>query len=173
VLVRADLARKYTDKYALIKGVGFSVAGGYYSAQFDQTFSFTGFRSTQNAANTCYEMAGIKKPLDEVDIVELHDCFTITEIVNYEDLGLAKKGEGWKLIADGETYNGGKIPVNTDGGLKTCGHPVGASGVRMINHVVAQVTGTAGAMVKDAKLGVAHTLGGPGALSCVFAIGAP
>lgn len=174
VLVRADMAKKFKDSYALIKGVGFSVDGGYFSAQFDQTFSFTGFRSTQNAAKKCYEMAGIREPIKEIDIVELHDCFTITEIINYEDLGLAKKGEGWKLIDEGETYIGGKIPVNTDGGLKTCGHPVGASGVRMINHVVSQVLDRAGPMqVKNAKLGVAHTLGGPGALACVFAIGAP
>ena len=174
VLTRADLAKKFTDSYALIKGVGFAVAGGYYSAQFDQTFSFTGFRSTQEASKVCYEMAGIREPIEEVDVVELHDCFTITEIINYEDLGLAAKGQGWKLIEEGETYNGGKIPVNTDGGLKTCGHPVGASGVRMINHVVAQCRGIAGDMqVKNAKLGVAHTLGGPGAIACVFAIGAP
>jgi len=174
VLTRADLAKKFTDEYVLIKGIGFSVCGGYYSAQFDQTFTFTGFKATQNAAKVCYEMAGIKNPIEEIDVVELHDCFTITEIVNYEDLGFAKKGEGWKLIADGETYNGGKIPVNTDGGLKTCGHPVGASGVRMINHIGAQVLGKAGKMqVKDAKLGIAHTLGGPGALACVFALGQP
>jgi acetyl-CoA C-acetyltransferase len=174
ILTRADLAKKFTDDYVLIKGIGFSVAGGYYSAQFDQTFTFTGFKATQNAARMCYEQAGIKNPLEEIDVVELHDCFTITEIVNYEDLGLAKKGEGWKLIAEGETYNGGKIPVNTDGGLKTCGHPVGASGVRMINHIGAQLLGKAGKMqVKDAKLGVAHTLGGPGALACVFALGLP
>lgn len=174
VLTRADLAKKFTAEYALIKGIGFSVAGGYYSAQFDQTFTFTGFKSTQNAAKTCYEMAGIKNPIEEIDVVELHDCFTITEIINYEDLGLAEKGKGWRLIADGETYIGGKIPVNPDGGLKTCGHPVGASGVRMINHIVAQVLDKADKMqVQGAKLGIAHTLGGPGALACVFAIAAP
>ncbi len=174
VLTRADLAKKFTDSYVLIKGVGFNIAAGYYSAQFDQGFSFTGFKSTQIAAQTCYEMAGIREPIEEVDVVELHDCFTITEIVDYEDLGLAPKGEGWKLIADGETYIGGKIPVNTDGGLKTCGHPVGASGVRMINHVAAQILGRAGDMQVDgAEIGIAHTLGGPGAVACVFALGAP
>lgn len=174
VLTRADLARKFTDTYALIKGVGFSVAGGYYTAQMEQDFSFTGFKSTQNAARACYEMAGIRNPIEEVDVVELHDCFTITEIINYEDLGFAEKGKGWKLIADGETYIGGKLPVNPDGGLKTCGHPVGASGVRMINQVARQVLGRSGDMqVSGAKMGVAHTLGGPGAVACVFAVGAP
>lgn len=174
ILTRADLAKKFTDEYVLIKGIGFSVAGGYYSAQFDQTFTFTGFKATQNASRACYEQAGIKKPIDDIDLVELHDCFTITEIVNYEDLGLAEKGQGWKLIDQGETYVGGKIPVNPDGGLKTCGHPVGASGVRMINHVGAQLLGKAGKMqVPNAKLGIAHTLGGPGALACVFALGLP
>ncbi len=174
VLTRADLAQKFTDAYALIKGVGFSVSGGYYTAQMEQDFSFTGFKSTQNAARTCYEMAGIRDPIEEVDVVELHDCFTITEIVNYEDLGFAEKGKGWRLIADGETYIGGKLPVNPDGGLKTCGHPVGASGVRMINQVARQVLGLSGDMqVSGAETGVAHTLGGPGAVACVFAVGAP
>jgi acetyl-CoA C-acetyltransferase len=174
ILCRADKARDYTDDYAIIKGCSLAITGGYYSAQMRPDFTFTGFTATRTASQQAYEQAGIKKPIDEVDVVELHDCFTITEIVNYEDLGFAEKGSGWKLIEEGETYIGGKIPVNTSGGLKSCGHPVGASGVRMINNICDQLRGRAEKMqVKDAKIGVAHTLGGPGALSCVFVLGAP
>jgi acetyl-CoA C-acetyltransferase len=174
ILVPAKKAKEYTDNYTIIKGVGFSVHGGYYTAQMDPQFTFTGFRSTQQAAKWAYEAAGIKDPLKEVDVVELHDCFTITEIVNYEDLGFAEKGQGWRLIEEGHTYKDGKIPVNTSGGLKTCGHPVGASGVRMINNIHDQLLGRADKMqVKDPKIGVAHTLGGPGALSCVFVLERP
>jgi len=174
ILCPASKARQYTDSYTIIKGVGFMVSGGYYSAQMDQSFSFTGFKATQGAAASAYRQAGITKPLEQVDVVELHDCFTITEIVNYEDLGFARKGEGWKLIEEGHTYKDGKLPVNTSGGLKSCGHPVGASGVRMIANISDQLRGRAEKMqVKDPKLGVAHTLGGPGALACVFVLGAP
>ncbi len=171
ILCSAKKAKEFTDSYSIIKGVGLAVTGGYYSAQMDPTFTFTGFKATQTASAMAYQAAGIKKPIEEVDVVEVHDCFTITEIVNYEDLGFAEKGQGWKLIEEGETYIGGKIPVNTSGGLKSCGHPVGASGVRMINNISDQLRGRAGKMqVKDPKLGVAHTLGGPGALSCVFVL---
>jgi len=174
ILCPVSKAKQYTDDYVVIKGCSLAITGGYYSAQMNPAFTFTGFTATQTASQKAYAQAGIKKPIEEVDVVELHDCFTITEIINYEDLGFAKKGEGWKLIEEGETYIGGKIPVNTSGGLKSCGHPVGASGVRMINNICDQVRGRAGKMqVKDARLGVAHTLGGPGALACVFVLGAP
>ncbi len=173
VLCPVKKARDYTDDFVIIRGVGLSVTTGYYTAQMDPSFSFTGFESTRRAAAEAYRRAGIKDPLGEVDLVELHDCFTITEIINYEDLGFAAKGEGWKLIEEGETYIGGKLPVNASGGLKSCGHPVGASGVRMINNVSDQLRGRADKMqVKGARTGVAHTLGGPGALACVFVLGA-
>jgi len=174
ILCPVEKAKEYTDNYVVIKGAALSITGGYYTAQMDPDFTFTGFPSTQEASKEAYRQAGVKDPLKEVDVVELHDCFTITEIINYEDLGFAKKGEGWKLIEEGETYIGGKIPVNPSGGLKSCGHPVGASGVRMINDISDQLRGRADKrQVKDAKLGVAHTLGGPGALACVFVLGAP
>jgi acetyl-CoA C-acetyltransferase len=174
ILCPVSKAKQYTDDYVVIKGCSLAITGGYYSAQMNPAFTFTGFTATQTASQKAYAQAGIKKPIEEVDVVEVHDCFTITEIINYEDLGFAKKGEGWKLIEEGETYIGGKIPVNTSGGLKSCGHPVGASGVRMINNICDQLRGRSGKMqVKDARLGVAHTLGGPGALACVFVLGAP
>jgi len=171
ILCPVEKARDYTDDYVAIKGAALSITGGYYTAQMNPHFTFTGFTATREASKEAYRQAGIKNPLEEIDVVELHDCFTITEIVNYEDLGLAKKGEGWKLIEEGETYIGGKIPVNTSGGLKSCGHPVGASGVRMINNICDQLRGRSDRMqVEGARLGVAHTLGGPGALACVFVL---
>jgi acetyl-CoA C-acetyltransferase len=174
VMCRTRDAKKYTDSYVIIKGMSLAITGRYYTAQMDPTFTFTGFKSTQTAAAQAYAQAGIKDPLREVDVAECHDCFTITEIINYEDLGFARKGEGWRLIEEGETYIGGKIPVNTSGGLKSCGHPVGASGVRMINNIVEQLRGRADKrQVKNARIGVAHTLGGPGAIACVFVLGAP
>jgi acetyl-CoA C-acetyltransferase len=121
---------------------------------------------------TAYKQAGIKNPTREIDVVQCHDCFTITEIINYEDLGFCEKGKGWQLIRDGVTRLDGDLPVNTDGGLKACGHPVGASGVRMIAHICDQIRGRAGKMqVKEANTGLAHTLGGPGSISTVFVLG--
>jgi acetyl-CoA C-acetyltransferase len=119
-------------------------------------------------------MAGIGDPAKEIDVAECHDCFTITEIINCEDLGFARPGEGHRLAAAGVTRLGGDLPINTSGGLKSCGHPVGASGVRMINNIADQLLGRAGRMqVKDARTGLAHTLGGPGAVACVAVLGQP
>lgn len=172
ILTRAELARKYTDSPVLIRGISFAVGSGYFNAQFDQGFGFTSFRATREAARMAYEMAGVKEPFKEIDVVECHDCFTITEIINYEDLGFASPGEGHKLLMSGATKLGGEFPVNTSGGLKSCGHPVGASGVRMINNIADQLRGRAGKMqVKGARTGLAHTLGGPGAVSSVAVLG--
>lgn len=174
ILTTVKRAREMRRPYAVIRGVGLAITQGYFTAQFDPDFDFLGFASTREAAKIAYRQAGVTEPMKQIDVAECHDCFTITEIVNYEDLGFCKKGEGHALIASGVTALGGDLPVNTSGGLKSCGHPVGASGVRMINQIVNQVLGRAGDMqVKDARLGIAHTLGGPGAVSCVFAIGAP
>jgi acetyl-CoA C-acetyltransferase len=98
----------------------------------------------------------------------VHDCFTITEILNYEDLGFCARGEGGRFVEEGRASLGGEKPVNASGGLKAYGHPVGATGVRMIYELVTQLRGEAGErQVRDAKIGLAHNLGGPGAVSCV------
>ena len=89
-------------------------------------------------------MAGIQDPVKEIDLAEVHDCFTWTEITNYEDLGFCRKGEGAHFIGEGRSALGGDMPVNTSGGLKSFGHPIGASGVRMIYEVVTQLRGQAG-----------------------------
>ncbi|MBI4607880.1 MAG: thiolase family protein, partial [Candidatus Rokubacteria bacterium] len=174
ILTRTELASKFTDRYVVIRGIAYAVTAGYWNTQFDQSWSFTSFRSTREAAQAAYRMAGVTNPAEEIDVAECHDCFTITEIVNYEDLGFARTGEGWKFATGGVTKLGGDLPVNTSGGLKSCGHPIGASGVRMINNIADQLLGRAGKMqVKGAKVGLAHNLGGPGAVSAVAVLSQP
>lgn len=107
-------------------------------------------------------------------MAEEYDCFTITELVNYEDLGFCGRGEGGRLISGEVTALNGGLPVNSSGGLKSCGHPVGATGVRMVADVVNQMRGRSGkSQVKKADIGLTHTLGGPGSISCVFVLGRP
>ena len=161
-------------RYALIDGMGVAVTGGYYSNFYSDDGDFLGFESTRQAAQSAYRQAGITDPRAELDVVECHDCFTITEIVNTEDLGLAKRGQGVELLTSGATSFDGDIPVNLSGGLQACGHPVGATGVRMIAEIFDQVTGEAGArQVEGARRGLAHTLGGPGVIAAVMVLSAP
>jgi acetyl-CoA C-acetyltransferase len=174
ILTRADLAPSLAERYTVLRGIAYAVTAGYWNTQFDPAWGFTSFRATQEAARAAYRMAGITDPAREIDVAECHDCFTITEIINYEDLGLARPGEGWKLATTGATRLGCDLPVNTSGGLKSCGHPIGSSGVRMIANIHDQLLGRAGRMqVKDARVGLAHNLGGPGAVSAVAVLGQP
>jgi len=174
ILTRADLAPSLTDRYTVIRGIAYAVTAGYWNTQFDPSWNFTSFRSTQEAARVAYRMAGVSDPRKEIDVVECHDCFTITEIVNYEDLGFAAPGEGWKYATGGVTRLGGDLPVNTSGGLKSCGHPIGSSGIRMIANIHDQLLGRAGRMqVPNARMGLAHNLGGPGAVSAVAVLSQP
>ena len=157
----------------MIEGIALSVVDVYYSGFFHEEADYLGFRVTREAARVAYEQPGIESPREQLDVAECHDCFTITEIINYEDLGLCAPGEGVGLLRSGATTNGGDTPVNLSGGLQSCGHPVGATGVRMIKEVADQVTRRAGErQIDGARRGLAHTLGGPGVASCVAVIGA-
>ena len=168
IICRADLAKRFKKPAVLVKGAGLAVATG--RPYFDPTFDYLGFRSTQAAARQAYAMAGIA-PRD-VDFAEVHDCFTWTEISNIEDLGFCAKGEGGRLVEEGRTAIGGDVPINPSGGLKSFGHPIGASGVRMIYECVTQLRDEAGPrQVKSAEIGLAHNVGGPGAVSCVVVLG--
>ncbi len=174
ILTRADLARQFTDRYTIIRGIAYAVTAGYWNTQFDPSWSFTSFRATQEAAKAAYRMAGVTNPAKQIKVAECHDCFTITEIVNYEDLGLAEPGAGWRMAKAGVTRLGGDLPVNTSGGLKSCGHPIGSSGIRMIANIHDQLLERAGKMqVKGADMGLAHNLGGPGAVSAVAVLSQP
>ena len=174
ILAPVGWAREHAERYVVVRGFGLAVTSGYYSTFFDPDWDFLGFRSTREAAATAYGQAGITRPREQLDLVECHDCFTVTELVNYEDLGLCGRGEGGALLESGATAAGGDIPVNLSGGLQSCGHPVGATGVRMICELTDHLLGRAGErQVAGAKLGAAHTLGGPGVVSAVAVLGAP
>lgn len=169
ILTRASNAQG--RRGARIDGIAMSNDLPYFTAQYSTRLDFLGFESTRNAAQAAYEQAGITSPFDQIDVAEMHDCFTITEIVNYEDLGFCNHGEGREFVTSGTSSLGGGLPVNTSGGLKACGHPIGATGVRMLVDVCDQVWGRAGdRQVPGAKTGLAHALGGPGSLACVAVV---
>lgn len=164
ILARADIARKFTDTpvYVLGSGVGTDTI-----ALHDRD-DITVLKSVVLASKEAYSMAKVE-PRD-VNVAEVHDCFTIAEILAYEDLGFAKKGEGGRLIDEGVTELGGRIPVNPSGGLKAKGHPVGATGVAQVVEIVLQLRNEAGKrQVPNAEIGLTQNIGGSGA-SCVVHI---
>jgi acetyl-CoA C-acetyltransferase len=168
VVCRSELARGFRPDPVYVKGVGLAVVSGqpYYKPSFD----YLSFPATQRAAAMAYEQAGVTAR--DIDFAEVHDCFTITEIINYEDLGFCGRGEGGRFVEEGRASLGGELPVNPSGGLKSFGHPIGATGVRMIYELTVQLQGRAGdRQVKGAELGLAHNLGGPAAVSCVSILG--
>lgn len=162
ILTKPDLARRYTDSPVDIIGSGQgSGTIGLYERE-DVTY----MESVRSAAREAYGMAE-KTPRD-IDVAEVHDCFTIAEIIAYEDLGFCKPGEGGRFVEQGETQLGDSLPVNTSGGLKAKGHPVGATGTAQACEIYLQLTGRAGQrQVKDANLGLTHNIGGSGSTAVV------
>jgi len=156
------LASKYTDMPVHIIGSGqASDTIGLYERK-----SLTSLQSTKLSAKAAFDMAGVKP--EGVDVAEVHDCFTFAEIMAYEDLGFCPVGEGGKLVDSGETRLGGRIPVNTSGGLKAKGHPVGATGTGQAYEMYLQLTGQADKrQVKNAKVGLTHNVGGSGVTATV------
>ncbi|CEG13792.1 putative acetyl-CoA acetyltransferase [groundwater metagenome] len=131
-----------------------------------QRENLTSFNAAKIAAKEAYKQANIKP--EDIDIAEVHDCFTISELIAMEDVGLCKEGESKYLIRDGKTNLRGDIPINTDGGLKADGHPIGASGVAQIIEVVTQLRGEAGKrQVQDAEVGLTHNIGGIGGTAVI------
>ncbi len=170
VICRADLASTFRQEPIYVKGLGLANPVGDGLA-FDPESDFISFQATKEAAQQAYDQAGIKDPFKEIDVAEVHDCFTITELVTYEDLGFCRKGEGPEFIDKGVSSLDGELPVNTSGGLKSCGHPIGASGLRMIGEITDQLRGRAGRrQVKGAKRGLIHNLGGLGAVTSVIVL---
>ena len=173
ILTTPEIARMLKKDYVLIRALSLSVDSGY-TPQFDKYNQFLGFAATQNAAKMAYAEAGIRNPRSELDLAEVHDCFTITEVVNYEDLQFCPRGEGWKFVHEGHASLDGDLPVNPSGGLQSSGHPIGASGIRMVYELVTHLRGKAGKrQVKNARLGLAHNLGGPGAVASVAILARP
>jgi acetyl-CoA C-acetyltransferase len=131
---------------------------------------FTGLTVARQAARQAYAMAGVGP--EDIDVAELHDCFTIAELMAYENLGFAKPGEGRELIRNRETYKEGRIPVNVDGGLLSKGHPIGATGGSQIRTIVLQLRDEAGDIqVKNPQIGLVHNIGGVGLYGNVTILG--
>jgi acetyl-CoA C-acetyltransferase len=141
IVVRAEDAHKYTDKPIYIKALSFAAGSG--SGLNDPDYDYTHFPECEAAAIDAYAQAGITDPVAELAMAEVHDCFTPTELVLMEDLGFAERGMAWRNVLDGMYKLDGAMPVNPDGGLKSFGHPVGASGLRMIFECWLQLRGEA------------------------------
>ena len=169
IITTPEIAAGLRKDYVLVKALGLAVgAFGVLRSDWD----FTHFPETVRASQAAYQEAGITDPLAEVDLAMVHDCFTITELIIYEDLGFSPRGRAREDVASGKFTLEGDLPVNTDGGLKCFGHPVGASGIRMIYEVYKQLQGKAERrQLKDPRLGLTHNLGGrPGSFTCSVAI---
>jgi acetyl-CoA C-acetyltransferase len=157
ILAPFDMAREFTDTPILVAGTG--QASDTISLHDRQTL--TGIAATNKAAELAYKMAGVGP--NDIDLAEVHDCFTIAEIMAIEDLGFCKKGDGGKVTERDETAIGGRIPINTSGGLKGKGHPVGATGIAQAVEITQQLRGEAGKrQVNGAEIGLTHNVGGSG-----------
>ncbi len=159
ILCRAEDAHKYSDSPLVIKAL--SLIAGPADGAKRQAYDYTFFPEVVASAADAYAQAGVRDARDEISMAEVHDCFTPTELVLMEDLGFSRRGNAWQDTLDGRFEIGGEQPVNPDGGLKSFGHPIGASGLRMMYEMWLQFRGEAGdRQVKSPKLGLTHNLGG-------------
>ena len=167
VLASEDVAKKLTDTPVWIRGIGSSSD----SANLSRRGTYVGLEATVRAARAAYSLAKVGP--EDIDVATAHDCFTIAELMAYEDLGFCKKGEGASMIREGQTEIGGRIPVNVDGGLKAKGHPIGATGVSMTVEITKQLRGEAGRHQAPIKKGVGlvHNVGGTGHYAYVTVLG--
>jgi acetyl-CoA C-acetyltransferase len=166
IVANEEKAKAFSKKPVWILGLGASSSAVNMAGRD----LFTGLTVGIEAGQQAYKMAGVG-PKD-IDVAEVHDCFTIAEMMAYENLGFAKPGEGKDLIRSKETYKEGSIPVNIDGGLLSKGHPIGATGGSQIRTIVMQLRGEAGSMqVKDPEIGLVHNIGGVGLYGNVTILG--
>ena len=157
ILAREEEARALSDRPVWLSGMGCASA----SASILGRESLVGLPSAVSAAREAYEMAGVSAR--DVKVADVHDCFTIAEIMAYEDLGFCERGQGGRFVAERQSYVGGRTAVNVDGGLKAKGHPIGATGVSMTCEIAKQLRGEAGArQVPGADVGLTHNVGGIG-----------
>jgi acetyl-CoA C-acetyltransferase len=162
IICSEDFAKKSGKPYIQVIGSG---RGGSPAAVQGRK-DITTIPATVAAANQAYKMAGITP--EDIDFAEVHDCFTIAEIIDVEDLGFFQKGKAAKAISEGATYRKGKIPINPSGGLKSKGHPIGATGVGQVVEVFEQFTGKCGERtIKDAQIALTHNFGATGASAAV------
>jgi acetyl-CoA C-acetyltransferase len=171
IVTRPDIARSLGKRELVaFKALQVSTSNGWemHSSQWDGSY----FHTTRIAAKRAYEEAGIRHPREEVSMLEVHDCFSITELVTMEDLFLSQEGAAVRDVMEGVFDADGRIPCQIDGGLKCFGHPVGASGVRMLYEMYLQLQGRAGPrQLKAPRIGLTHNLGGqPSQNVCSVAI---
>ncbi len=165
LLVAEELARDFSDAPLYVVGIG-QGSGKALHAKEDLTY----FEATRQAAKEAYELAALNP--EDIQIAEVHDCFSIAEILHIEDLGFFKPGEGYKAVEEGRTRLDGSKPINTSGGLKCKGHPVGATGTGQVVEIWKQLRGEAGQRqvpIKDLRIGATHNLGGTGG-TCTLTI---
>lgn len=159
IVCRADMAKDFRPDPVLVKSMQIAISSGeeiMYNS-WDGTY----VESAKRCAGRAYEEAGIKNAREEISMMEVHDCFSITELVTYEDLQISPRGKAPNDVRDGFFNIDGKIPCQVDGGLKCFGHPIGASGLRMMYEVYKQLQGNAGErQLKDPKIGLTHNMGG-------------
>jgi acetyl-CoA C-acetyltransferase len=165
IIVRAEDAHRYTDKPIYVKGLAF--AAGPAEGPMSPEYDYTSFTEVVRSAEDAYAQAGITNPRAELAMAEVHDCFTPTELVLMEDLGFAERGFGWKEVLAGTYDLDGELAVNPDGGLKSFGHPIGASGLRMLFEAWLQLRQEApperairSVTEGGRKLALTHNLGG-------------
>ncbi len=165
LIVRAEDAERYTDRPVYVKAL--SLVAGPALGAVDPDYDYTTFPEVVRSIEDAYAQAAVTDPRRQISLAEVHDCFTPTELVLMEDMGFSDRGQAWKDILAGDFELGGRLPVNPDGGLTSFGHPVGASGLRMLYEAWLQFRGEAGdRQLDDPKLALTHNLGGrPG--SCV------
>jgi acetyl-CoA C-acetyltransferase len=173
IVCRAEDAHRYTDKPLYVKALSFVAGNG--SGLIDPTYDYTTFPEIAACAVDAYAQAGITDPRADIAMAEVHDCFTITELVLMEDLGFSPRGTAWRDELDGVFDLGGALPINPDGGLKSFGHPVGASGLRMMFEAWLQLRGEAPENRRipesDRTMALTHNLGGyPGEMVSFISI---
>jgi acetyl-CoA C-acetyltransferase len=160
LIVRAEDAHRYTDHPIYVKALSF--VAGPADGPIDPAYDYTTFTEVVRCAEDAYAQAGITDPRREISMAEVHDCFTPTELVLMEDMGFSQRGQGWRDVLDGVFDLDGELPVNPDGGLKSFGHPIGASGLRMLFECWQQFRGAAGErQLANPTLGLTQNLGGP------------
>lgn len=172
IITRADMARSFRDDPIYIKGMGISMDS--MLPHYRPDFSWTSFDALRKSSQKAYDLAGIKNPREEIDVAEVHDCFTITEMLIYEDFQFSPRGKAIEDINNGFFERTGGLPVNVDGGLKCFGHPVGASGIRMTYEIYKQLQGKVdnpARQIPNVHRGLSHTFGGPPQISAVLIAG--
>lgn len=165
LLVAEDIAKNFTDDPLYLIGMGQGSGKGLHAAE-----NLTSFEATKYAAEEAYGMSGLGP--EDIQFAEVHDCFSMAELIHIEDLGFFKAGEGYKAVEEGLTRLDGPKPINTSGGLKCKGHPVGATGIAQLYEVWTQLRNQAGKRqipIKDLRIGAAHNLGGTGG-TCTLTI---